>query len=38
MVSMEVVQFPSEVPAHRVHQLLCFGGMLMNPKAELKAV
>ena len=38
MVSMEVVRFPSKVPVHRAHQLLCFRGMPMNAKADLKTV
>ena len=38
MVSMEVVRFPSKVPVHGVHQLLCFGGMPMNAKVDLKTV
>ena len=38
MVPMEVVQFPSKVPVHKVHQLLCFRGMPMNAKADLKTV
>ena len=35
MVSMEVMRFPSKVPAHGAYQLLCFGGMSMNTKANL---
>ena len=38
MVSMEVVQFFSKVPVHWAHQLLCFRGMPMNTKADLKTV
>ena len=38
MVSMEVVRFPSKLPVHRAHQLLCFGGMLMNAKVDHKTV
>ena len=38
MVSMEVVQFPSKVPVHGAYQLLCFGGMPMNTRANLKTV
>ena len=38
MVSMKVVRFPSRVPVHGAHQLLCFRGMPMNAKADLKTV
>ena len=38
MVSMEVMRFPSKVLVHRLHQLLCFRGMPMNAKVDLKTV
>ena len=38
MVSIEVVRFPSKVPVHGAHQLLCFRGMPMNTKVNLKTV
>ena len=38
MVSMEVVRSPSKVPLHGAYQLLCFGGMPMNAKVNLKTV
>ena len=36
MVCMKVVRFPSKVLVHRAYQLLCFGGMPMNVKEDLK--
>ena len=38
MVSMEVMRFPSKVPVHGAYQLLCFGSVPMNTKANLKTV
>ena len=38
MVSMEVMRFPSKLPVHGAYQLLCFGSVPMNTKANLKTV
>ena len=38
MYGCHLVRFPSKVPVHGAHQLLCFGGMPMNPKADLNPV